>query len=80
MEKINPWEGYIMNLYALLIVDWYLGLSTETMLLINWICVAIFLGMAIFFAVLWIRSEKKLAKHGESKLFQVNKKPKDKDK
>ena len=69
-----------MNLTSLLIVDWYLSLGTEMMLLINWICVAIFLGMAIFFAVLWIRSEKKLAKHGESKLFQVNKKPKDKDK
>lgn len=66
-----------MNLYSLLIVDWYLSLSTEIMLLINWICVAIFLGMAIFFAVLWIRSEKKLAKYGESKLFQVNKNPKD---
>ena len=68
-----------MDLTSLLIVDWYLGLSTEIMLLINWICVAIFLGLAIFFAVLWIRSEKKLAKHGESKLFQVNPKPKDKN-
>ena len=69
-----------MNLYSLLVVDWYLNLSPEIMLLINWICVAIFLGMAIFFAVLWVCSEKKLAKYGESKLFQVNKNPKDENK
>ena len=61
-----------MDLTSLLIVDWYLGLSIEAMLLINWICVAIFLGLAIFFAFLWLRSEKKLARYGESKLFQVN--------
>ena len=60
-----------MNLYSLLIVDWYLSLSTEIMLLINWICVVIFLGTTILFVVLWIKSEKKLARHGESKLFQV---------
>ena len=65
-----------MGLSSLLIVDWYLSLSTEIMLLINWIFVAIFLGVAILFAILWIRSEKKLARHGESKLFQVSKKPK----
>ena len=67
-----------MKLYSLLIIDWYLGLSTEIMLLINWICTGIFLLGMFFFAYLWICSEKKLAKHGESKLFQVNKKPKDK--
>jgi len=63
-----------MGLSSLLIVDWYLSLGTEIMLLINWIFVAIFLGTAILFAILWIRSEKKLARHGESKLFQVSKK------
>ena len=68
-----------MEMYSLLIIEWYLSLGTEIMLLINWICVAVFLGMAIFFAFLWFRSEKKLAKYGESKLFQVNKKPKDKN-
>lgn len=72
MIIINPNEGATMNLYSLLIVDWYLSLSTEVMLLINWICVAIFLGATILFAVLWIKSEKKLARYGESKLFQTN--------
>ena len=59
-----------MNLNTLLIKDWYMGLETEIMLLINWICVAIFFGLMVFFIVLWIRAEKKLARHGESKLFQ----------
>ena len=67
-----------MNVYSFLIVNWYLSLGIETMLLINWICTGIFLLGMFFFVYLWIRSEKKLAKHGESKLFQVNKKPKDK--
>lgn len=62
-----------MNLNTLLIKDWYMGLETEIMLLINWIFVAIFFGLMVFFLVLWIRAEKKLARHGESKLFQSSK-------
>ena len=68
-----------MELNGLLIIDWYLSLGTETMILINWICTAVFLIMAILFAVLWIRSEKKLARHNESKLFNKNDKPKNKE-
>ena len=37
---------------------------------INWICGAVFLGLVILFAVLWIKAEMKLVRHGASKLFQ----------
>lgn len=79
MVIINLEERCIMNLYSLLIVNWYLSLGTETMLLINWICTGVFLLMAVLFGFLWIRSEMKLARHNESKLFNKKKKPKNKE-
>ena len=65
-----------MNLMSLLIVDWYLSLETELLLLINWICTGIFLLMAIFLGYLWLRAEMKLARHNESKIFNNKKKSK----
>ena len=65
-----------MSINCLLIIDWYLSLGTETMLLINWICTGVFLLMAVLFGFLWIRSEMKLARHNESKLFNKKQKPK----
>lgn len=65
-----------MSINCLLIIDWYLSLGTETMLLINWICTGVFLLMAVLFGFLWMRSEMKLARHNESKLFNKKQKPK----
>ena len=73
--KIHAWNEFIMSFDCLLLIDWYLSQKTETLLLINWIFTGCFLVLAVVFFCLWIRSELKLARHGES-VFNKKQKPK----